>query len=528
MDANMSESTFFGENGVRVYHAQSSFVSESFDSASCLSDVFEDLDLESPRVGGPLSQPLAMIPPTMHGHEFNQPLSRVVMVRKTDQRTFSKGRRGGEPMLETVTRETIELFNGGRAERKFTSETKDVATPKSNRSRADSVRSKSPPTASPASPGPLSGSFHGSFHGSLGSDGMSCSSARSSSASPDSARYSSSQISKPEITKTDSRKTSLRRSGPSKEFLDACLEAHNVYRARHGVPPLRINKQMCKSSQDWANILAVKGRLEHRTNIDYGENLFCMWSSNPKNIVSGEEPVNEWYAEEAQHQYGKEPTTLKTGHFTQVVWRDSSELGIGMARNRNGEIYVVCNYNPAGNFLGSFTENVLPPGEVCTSRKLGSVNAQVNLINETSWQQEALLVHNEYRRRHRVPDLKLNSELTAAARAWAETLLQTNKLVHQSTSPYGENIYSMHCSDPKLVVSAREVVSKWYSEKKDHKYGSEPRVLNTCHFTQIVWRNTTDMGIAMARRNGTCVIVACYHPRGNIVGQFTENVLKPK
>jgi len=56
------------------------------------------------------------------------------------------------------------------------------------------VRSKSPLTASPASPGPLSNSLHGSFHGSLGSDGMSCSSARSSSASPDSARYSSSQV----------------------------------------------------------------------------------------------------------------------------------------------------------------------------------------------------------------------------------------------------------------------------------------------------------------------------------------------
>lgn len=56
------------------------------------------------------------------------------------------------------------------------------------------MRSKSPLTASPASPGPLSNSLHGSFHGSLGSDGMSCSSARSSSASPDSARYSSTPV----------------------------------------------------------------------------------------------------------------------------------------------------------------------------------------------------------------------------------------------------------------------------------------------------------------------------------------------
>lgn len=96
--------------------------------------VTDDFCSRSPRVGGPLSQSLALIPPTMHGHDFNQPLSRVVMVRKTDQRTFSKGRsRGGDPVLETVTRETVELFSGGRAERKFTSETRDIVTPKSNR-----------------------------------------------------------------------------------------------------------------------------------------------------------------------------------------------------------------------------------------------------------------------------------------------------------------------------------------------------------------------------------------------------------
>lgn len=502
--------------------------------------------VRSPRIGGPLSQSLAMIPPTMHGHEFNQPLSRVVMVRKTDQRTFSKGRRGGEPLLETVTRETVELFNGGRAERKYTSETRDIVTPKSSsmpslnvhgtkkkvvgfvdqvspdRSRTDSVRSKSPLTASPASPGPLSNSLHGSFHGSLGSDGMSCSSARSSSASPDSARYSSSQI-----TKIDTRKPSVRRSGPPKEFINVCLDTHNFYRSRHGVPPLRLSKQLCKTSQDWANILAAKGRLEHRANIDYGENLYCMWSSNPKTVIGGEEPVNEWYAEEAQHQYGKEPTTLKTGHFTQVIWRDSTELGVGMARNRNGEVYVVCNYNPAGNFLGSFTENVLPPVDASPTKRINFTDLKQHYIDEQTWQQEALLVHNEYRRKHRVPDLRLSPELTAAAKAWANTLLNTNKLVPQSSSPYGENIYSMQCSDPKLIVSAREVISKWYSERKEHKFSIEPKVLNTCHFTQIVWKNTTEMGIAMAKRDGSCVVVACYHPRGNIVGQFTENVLKP-
>ena len=89
-----------------------------------------------------------------------------------------------------------------------------------------------------------------------------------------------------------------------------------------------------------------------------------------------------------------------------------------MARNRNGEVYVVCNYNPAGNFLGSFTDNVLPPGGCSPSKRTSlSANRQTqSAAEEIAWQQEALLVHNEYRRRHRVSDLRLSPELTSAAK----------------------------------------------------------------------------------------------------------------
>lgn len=104
---------------------------------------------------------------------------------------------------------------------------------------------------------------------------------------------------------------------------------------------------------------------------------------------------------------------MKTGHFTQVVWRDSSELGVGMARNRNGEVYVVCNYNPAGNFLGSFVDNVPP---LLGAKCFMSPRQEQPKIDEESWQREALLVHNEYRRKHRVPDLRMNSELNEAAK----------------------------------------------------------------------------------------------------------------
>jgi hypothetical protein len=51
-----------------------------------------------------------------------------------------------------------------------------------------------------------------------------------------------------------------------------------------------------------------------------------------------------------------------SGHFSQVVWRDSKELGVAVAKSRNGQIFVVANYSPPGNFIGSFAENVPPIG----------------------------------------------------------------------------------------------------------------------------------------------------------------------
>jgi len=39
------------------------------------------------------------------------------------------------------------------------------------------------------------------------------------------------------------------------------------------------------------------------------------------------------------------------GHYTQVIWKNTTEVGCGVARSNQGEIWV-CNYNPPGNYQG--------------------------------------------------------------------------------------------------------------------------------------------------------------------------------
>jgi hypothetical protein len=51
---------------------------------------------------------------------------------------------------------------------------------------------------------------------------------------------------------------------------------------------------------------------------------------------------------------------MDAGHFTQVVWKDTTEVGMGIAISEH-ECYVVANYLNAGNVEGAFEQNVLPP-----------------------------------------------------------------------------------------------------------------------------------------------------------------------
>lgn len=50
---------------------------------------------------------------------------------------------------------------------------------------------------------------------------------------------------------------------------------------------------------------------------------------------------------------------MAAGHFTQVVWKNSQKLGVGIAFANNGnKAIVVANYDPPGNYQGQFPQHV--------------------------------------------------------------------------------------------------------------------------------------------------------------------------
>lgn len=92
------------------------------------------------------------------------------------------------------------------------------------------------------------------------------------------------------------RVTPVRKISAYSKFELECLEAHNEYRAKHGVPPLKLSKKLCKFADEWAKVIALRGTPVHRSNSPYGENIFCAWSSGSDLVVNGREPVENWYA----------------------------------------------------------------------------------------------------------------------------------------------------------------------------------------------------------------------------------------
>ena len=74
-------------------------------------------------------------------------------------------------------------------------------------------------------------------------------------------------------------------------------------------------------------------------------------------------PEIGWYDnEEPNYNYATGQSTGGViGHFTQMVWKNSTELGCGERRIRRGNMnytYSTCRYSPPGNWRGQNTSQV--------------------------------------------------------------------------------------------------------------------------------------------------------------------------
>ncbi len=69
--------------------------------------------------------------------------------------------------------------------------------------------------------------------------------------------------------------------------------------------------------------------------------------------------VDAWYNENSVYDYNGDWQEA-AGHFTQVVWKGTSEIGCGATNCPGMGWYLTCEYKQAGNVISQFKDNVFP------------------------------------------------------------------------------------------------------------------------------------------------------------------------
>jgi hypothetical protein len=142
----------------------------------------------------------------------------------------------------------------------------------------------------------------------------------------------------------------------SANFDQRVLGAQNAERERLGLGRLRWNPQLAASAAIWADRLAAAHRFEHAPEKRFepeGENL---WEGT-RGYFPPEAMVNAWIREKKYFKPGIFPDNSTTGnvedvgHFTQLAWRNTTEVGCAMAANADDDV-LACRYQQAGNYIG--------------------------------------------------------------------------------------------------------------------------------------------------------------------------------
>lgn len=127
--------------------------------------------------------------------------------------------------------------------------------------------------------------------------------------------------------------------------LQAGFDATNSYRRQHAAPDLVWDAAIAAQAASY-----VAGCPNgHSGQPGFGENL--AWGYDSMSAA-----VRAWYDEVSAYDFNTGGFSGATGHFTQLVWRDSSKVGCAVNKACSMPTYI-CQYSPAGT-RGGFVRRV--------------------------------------------------------------------------------------------------------------------------------------------------------------------------
>jgi len=141
-------------------------------------------------------------------------------------------------------------------------------------------------------------------------------------------------------------------------FDQRILATHNAERSQIGVPRLTWSPALAADAARWAATLQPLSYVKHDEAVEpNGENI---WRGS-KDAYTPEDMVTLWIDERAAFRNSVFPDVSTSGqwedvgHYTQVIWRSTAQVGCAVAVAGGEDEVLVCRYMDGGNFEGEKT-----------------------------------------------------------------------------------------------------------------------------------------------------------------------------
>ena len=227
------------------------------------------------------------------------------------------------------------------------------------------------------------------------------------------------------------------------------LDRHNYYRAKHQAPNLERLAALDTIAQSYSEKLASLGYLVHSSNTlngNYiGENLYFGYNAG----YLGTKPVDAWYDEIKDYSFEKSEFTSGTGHFTQVIWKNTKQVGC---------------------------KEVVTDAPVTDAPKVEVTDAPVQETSGDSemekFRKSILEKHNYYRQLHQVGNLVRDATLEAIAQKTADYMKETDNFSFATDKyngkPIGQNLFWYWGS-----FTGERIADMWYESESKYDYRLE-------------------------------------------------------
>jgi hypothetical protein len=140
-----------------------------------------------------------------------------------------------------------------------------------------------------------------------------------------------------------------------------------------------------------------------------------------------------------------------------------------------------------------------------------------DIINSAGDFEATLAYLNDIRARHNADPLEFDDTCAEHALACVQAGISAGSMSHNNAKEYDEGQCiswgSVGYWDMKVGID------KWMEEES--QYSGE---FTACHYTQIVWKSSTGVGLAMGESGGQYYIAANFSPAGNQWHQYDDNV----